>query len=314
MAMMKRGLLLGLGTTWKLAMIMFPITFIITFLSYTPVLDWVIAVVTPLMNLIGLPGDAAIPLVLGATLNIYAAVGAALSLTFTIKEMFIIAMMVSFCHNIFVETGIGMKLGAKMSVIVSVRFGLALASAILINLLWSGGSEMAVSGGSATYLDTSITGFGSIFLISIEKAISSILQVMKIILPLMIAIQVMREKNWLVKISDWMMPLTRFFGLEKKHSLTLVSGMSLGFVYGAGIMLDSAKEDQVGYEDITKIVMILIASHAMFEDTLIFIPLGIPIVPLFILRMMTAAAVAFVAAKIIGRKKPDGKRDNNIAF
>ncbi len=311
MAMVRRGLSLGLATTWKLAKILFPITLIITFLSYTAALDWLIAIVTPFMNLIGLPGDAAIPLVLGATLNIYAAVGAALSLSFTVKEMFIIAMMVSFCHNIFVETGVGMKLGAKAAVIVSVRLGLALTSAVLINWLWSGGKEMAVSGGSA-YIDASVTGFWEILSVSVQKAVGSDLQVMKIILPLMVLIQIMREKNWLLTFSEWMAPVTRFLGLEKKHSLTLVSGMSLGFVYGAGIMLDAAKEDKVNHEDITKIVVILIASHAMFEDTLIFIPLGIPIVPLFSLRMLTAMLVAFVYAKVIGRRNLDGEKDYNI--
>src|SRR5699024_12500525 len=64
---------------WTLGKIVFPITIAVTILQYTPILPWFIDVVAPLMGLIGLPGEAAMPLVLGNALNLYAAIGAIVS-------------------------------------------------------------------------------------------------------------------------------------------------------------------------------------------------------------------------------------------
>jgi hypothetical protein len=44
-------------------------------------------------------GEAAIPLVLANLLNLYAGIGAILSLELTIKEVFILAIMMSFSHH-----------------------------------------------------------------------------------------------------------------------------------------------------------------------------------------------------------------------
>src|SRR3954447_5566312 len=125
-ASVKSGFKVGLKTTWTLSKVIFPVTLIVSVLQYTPVLKWVIAFIAPLMNLLGLPGDAAIPLVLGNFLNLYAGIGAILTLDLTVKEVFILATMLSFSHNLLIESGVAMKVGVKLWVILTVRIGLAL--------------------------------------------------------------------------------------------------------------------------------------------------------------------------------------------
>ena len=131
-----KGIKAGFHTTWLLGKIIFPVTFIITVLGYTPVLQKIIDIIAPVMKLLGLPGEAAVPLVLGNVLNLYAGIGAILSLDLTIKEVFIIDVMLSFSHNLFIESGVAMKVGVKLWVVLVVRLGLAFLSAIIINLVW----------------------------------------------------------------------------------------------------------------------------------------------------------------------------------
>ncbi len=102
--------------------------------------------ISPFMKILGLSGDAAIPLVLGNFLNLYAGIGGILSLDLTVKEVFIIAVMLSFSHNLFIESTVASKVGVKIWLILLVRIGLALLSAIVINLVWSGGAELAQYG------------------------------------------------------------------------------------------------------------------------------------------------------------------------
>ena len=122
---LKRGLLTGLQLTWTFGKIIFPITLIVTVLQYTPVFPWLMDLISPFMNLLGLSGDAAIPLVIGNFLNLYAGIGAVLSLDLTVKEAFIIAVMLSFSHNMLIESGVVLKVGVKLWI-------------VLVNPHWSG--------------------------------------------------------------------------------------------------------------------------------------------------------------------------------
>ena len=102
----------------------FPITLIVAFLQHTPVLPWVIEMIAPFMSIFGLSGDAAIPLVLGNFLNLYAAIGAILTLDLTVKEVFTIAVMFRF-HSMLIETSVAIKAGVKLWIVLLVRYGLA---------------------------------------------------------------------------------------------------------------------------------------------------------------------------------------------
>ena len=190
----KNGSIAGLKTTWSLGKVIFPITMIVVLLQYTPILPWIIDKISPFMKVFGLSGDAAIPLVLGNFLNLYAAIGGILSLDLTVKEVFIVAVMLSFCHNLLIESSVAAKVGVKIWVILTVRIGLAVLSAIVINLVWNGGGELAQYG-MVPPQGAAPEGWGGIFLLALEKAGFGILQLALIVIPLMIVLQILKDKN-----------------------------------------------------------------------------------------------------------------------
>ncbi|OLS37884.1 nucleoside recognition domain-containing protein [Bacillus sp. MRMR6] len=292
---MKKGLQVGLKTTWTLGKIIFPVTLIVALLQYTPVLPWLIDLITPLMKLLGLSGDAAIPLVLGTFLNLYAAIGAILTLEFTVKEVFILAVMLSFSHNLIIESTVALKVGVKLWIILLTRLGLAFVSAIVIHLVWKGGSETAKYG-FISAPDEQVTGLGAILIAAIEKAGLGIFQLALIVIPLMIVIQFLKDLQWLKKFSVGMSPITRSLGMHENTSTTMAAGLLFGLAYGAGVMIQAVKEDGVSKKDLTLAFIFLVACHAVVEDTLIFIPLGIPVWPLLLIRV----GVAIVLTMIVG--------------
>jgi len=294
---LKKGLLVGLKTTWTLGKIIFPVTLIVAVLQYTPVLPWVIKLVSPLMKLIGLSGDAAIPLVLGNFLNLYAAIGAILTLDFSVKEVFILAVMLSFSHNLFIESSVAMKAGVKLWVVLVTRPGLALLSAAVINLVWHGGKEKAQYGliePSTVHAD----GVSGIILEAVQKAGLGILQLAMIVIPLMVVIQILKDLQWLNRFSKTMAPVTRTLGMKENTSTTMAAGLLFGLAYGAGVMIQAVKEDGVSKKDITLAFIFLMACHAVVEDTLIFVPLGIPIWPLFLIRLGVAIMLTLIVGTI----------------
>lgn len=297
---LRRGINSGLKTTFELGKVIFPVTLVVSLLQHTPVLPILIDWMSPVMQIFGLPGEAAVPLVLGNLLNIYAAIGAILSLEFTVKEVFILAIMLSFSHNLLIETSVALKSGVKLWVVLSVRLGLAFFSAVIIHLVWSGGGELAQYGMIQPQEET-FHNFGAIFLNGLGKAASGVFQLAIIVIPLMIFIQILKDYHFLQYVTKALAPVTRMLGMKENTALTLSVGLLFGLAFGAGVLLKAVKEDGVSRKDATLAFIFLMACHAVVEDTLIFVPLGIPILPLLMIRLITAFLLTYGVAKLIQR-------------
>ena len=307
----KKGLLAGLKTTWTLGKVIFPVTLIVTILQYTPVLPWIIDLITPFMRLLGLSGDAAIPLVLGNFLNLYAGIAGILTLDLTVKEVFILAVMLSFSHNLFIETTVAMKTGVKLWVILTVRIGLAILAAVIINIVWHGGSEMAQYG-LISQQTTEITGVWAIIGNGIMKALLGIAQLAIIVIPLMVAIQIMHDKKWLEAFSRKLAPFMKLLGMKPNTAMPFATGLTIGLAYGAGVMIQAAKEGQVSKKDMTLAFIFLVSCHAVVEDTLIFIPLGIPVLPLLMIRVVTAIVLTMIVGYFWNRHESVKRKEAMI--
>ncbi|RYG74417.1 hypothetical protein EU245_02095 [Lentibacillus lipolyticus] len=303
---LQRGLRQGLQVTWTLGKVIFPITLIVTILQFTPVLPWIVEKISPLMALFGLSGEAAVPLVLGNALNLYAGIAAIVSFDFTVKEVFMMAVMMSFSHNLFIESTVASKVGVSWWLISGIRLSLALISATVINLVWNGGSQQAQYG-LISSADPALSSSFEIAVHGLETALIAIVQLAAIVIPLMVAMQYLREKGWLHVFSNKLAPFTRFLGMEKNTTMTLVAGLTIGLAYGAGLMIQAVEEDGVSKRDMYLALIFLVSCHAVVEDTLVFIPLGIPVWPLLLIRLLTAIiltmTVAFIWKRIEYRKR-----------
>ena len=134
-AMIFRGAKDGLKTTWELAKVLVPVYFLITILKYTPLMDMMVGLFEPLTRLVGLPGEAALPLVIANLLTIYPALPAIIAFPFTTKEITIIATMILLCHSLLVEGAIARKAGTTAWKIISLRISTALVAGVLLNWL-----------------------------------------------------------------------------------------------------------------------------------------------------------------------------------
>jgi hypothetical protein len=293
------GFRVGLQTSWRLGKIIFPISFILTLLKETVVMQWVVSLFEPLMKVIGLQGDAALPLVLGNVLNLYAALGAMLPMNLTTKEALILAVMLSFSHNLFIETSVATAVGVRASFILFVRIGFAILSAFCIAHFWSGGNEIVHHG-----IHVEVTSYHNIWSLiggSILTSLKGILQLVKIVFPLMIVIQFAKDYGWMDYVTKILSPFTKLLGVEAKAGVTLAAGLFFGLAFGAGVMIQAVKEDGVSKKDLYLVFLFLVACHAVVEDTLLFIPLGIPVLYLFLIRFFVAFIVTVIVSRVLGK-------------
>ncbi|GGK27275.1 putative membrane protein YvoD [Caldalkalibacillus thermarum] len=307
---LKQGLRVGLETTWILGKVIFPVTLIVTVLSYTPVIDWVVRWCTPVMSWIGLPGEASIPFVLANLLNLYAGIGAILTLDLTVKEVFILAVMMSFSHNLLIESAVAKKVGVSMTVAVAVRLGLAFVSAFLIHLIWQGGDQPARYGFIPAQAEAELTGWGAVVWAGLQTAGIGVLQLAAVVIPLMIMIEWLKAVNVLERFNVWMRPLTKLLGLSPNTSVTLGAGLVFGLAFGAGVIIQQFKEENISKKDMYLLFIFLVACHAVIEDTLIFVPLGIPVWPLLVARLVIAILLTMLIAFIWNRLE----RNKQLAY
>jgi hypothetical protein len=292
----RKGFYEGFKTLWILGKIIFPVTFIVTMLQYTPLMIGLISMFEPIMGWFGLPGNAAIVLALGKLLGIYAAIGAMLPMELSIKEVFILAVMVSFSHNLIVETAVAKRIGVSAWSMLTVRIGLAFISGLMLEKFWHGGSEIAqytMTAGAAALPGDWL----AISIYALKTALLGILQVAVIVIPLMFVIQIMRDLNILITLSKVLRPFTKILGVSERSALTLMAGLVFGIAYGAGVMIQAAQEDGLSSRDIYLVSIFLVICHAVIEDTLLFLPVGIPLLPLLLLRIVLACVLTFIVAQ-----------------
>lgn len=298
------GLKSGLRTTWELGKVIFPVTLAVTVLQYTAVYDVLLSAIQPAMSWFGLPSEAAVPLALGNLLNIYAAIGAIVAIELTVKQVFILAIMLAFSHMLPVEAAVCRRVGVSVTLVTIVRVSMALLAGMAVNLLWAGGSITANYGMAAPSESEPSSWIGTV-MGALQSAGASVFQLALIVFPVMLFIQIMKDLDVLDWFAARMRPLMRPLGLPDRGAVTMASGLLFGLAFGAGVILEQAREQGFTKRELILMVLFLSACHAIVEDTLIFIPLGINVFYLLLARLAVAVSLTVLIATL-WRAKPKG--------
>ena len=130
----KNGFANGLKTSFLLLKVIIPVFALIKILEHTPVIGWISQYCDPLMRFVGLPGEAALAVVTGVFLNFYAAIGIIIALGLTAWQVTIIAVILSCCHELVIETAIIKKTGIRAWPILGIRLATAFGAGVILNL------------------------------------------------------------------------------------------------------------------------------------------------------------------------------------
>jgi spore maturation protein SpmB len=129
------GIKKGLWASLGVIKVMFPVTLAVTLMKVTPLLDWLAELFRPVMSAFGLPGETALPFILGSVLNLYVAIGAMIPLGLTPREITILATMLLISHNLFVETAVIRGIGAPWVPLLFLRLGAAFFMGFILSLV-----------------------------------------------------------------------------------------------------------------------------------------------------------------------------------
>jgi len=88
--------------------------------------------------MISLPGEAALPVVLGFSVNLYPALGAVAALNMNTYQVTVLAVLIGTCHALIIESAILYKMGARLRFFLPYRVGIAFLLAWIVSVMWAG--------------------------------------------------------------------------------------------------------------------------------------------------------------------------------
>lgn len=131
-----------------------------------------------------------------------------------------------------------------------------------------------------------------------EGLVSGVLKVLDLwwLVPLFIAIQLLKDSGWLGKASRFMGPILRPLCLPDEAGLPIVAGLAVGLTYGAGVIIQTAEEGNLTRDQLTVMCVFLGICHAVIEETILFTAVGSSGPLLIAIRFVVAALFAWALA------------------
>ena len=132
------GLRRGLRACWILFRVTVPTYVVMDLLARLGVIAAIGAACAPLMRLFRLPGEAAIPILLGYLVNLYSATAAAGSLALSGGQIVTLGLMLGFAHTLVVETMVLRAARARAVTLLLYRLAMSILAALVVSRLLIG--------------------------------------------------------------------------------------------------------------------------------------------------------------------------------
>jgi len=324
----KDGIIKALRTALMLLRIMIPIFIGVTFLKHTGFFQWLAVGIEPAMRLFGLPGEAVLPLVVGAFTDEYTTVATMSGFSFDMAQITIISMIVLAFHGLPVETAISRQIGMPALRMALFRVGLAVFTGIVVALLaalFLGGTMPGVAP------DTAITGtvllidepikstvpviagavptssvFNATWDVMLMEALRGILNtvliLLRVLIPLMIGIEILLRYKVIEALADKMRFFCRLLGIGKDALLPLLVGLFLGVTYGAGAIAEMNRLRPLPKRDLALVGVFLFSCHSIIEATYLFAVAGANAFIVSFVRLAIAIGATVGARMIFSRR------------
>ena len=296
---LRAGLVRGIATAWFLVKIIVPLSAAVALLDWTGILAAIGRVLSPVMGLFGLPGEAAVALVSGFFAGVYGGVAAAAALPLTPAQVTIVAIIVLTAHNLVVESTVQSRSGTSGLAVTGVRLVTAflLGAAVWQVIRWEETGPAMVRGAAASACDLPFWTFAAAWA---AGAGALILKIFLIVAGLMIVTELMRAYGLFQALERPMRPIMRLMGLSERVTFLWLTAAFLGIAYGAGLIVQEARENgryQPG--DLRDLHVSTGISHSLLEDTLLFVAIGAHPLWILIPRPFAAAAAVRLARPLV---------------
>lgn len=276
----------SLKSSWTILKLIVPIYILADILFYYDLLSHITFIFKPLVALLGLPQEAALAIVSGLFLNLYAAIAFAAPLGLGAKEWTVLAVFLGIAHALLVETEIMKRLGLSRIYSICLRLGVGLLVGGLTSTLPQSWFIHELS--QETVLPNQ----------SIYHSLVDLLQ-NSLYESLSLSIKVIALVTILIFFLDFIksLPIIEKHSQKVNSGFSILVGVILGITYGAGILIAEYEKGILQKREVLFIGTYLMICHAIIEDTLLFVIFGANPWLIVGLRLLFATLVAYLIVK-----------------
>lgn len=289
----------GSTTIWLLKIIL-PISLLVRFLDYFGALAFIAQFLDPVFLHLGLPGSTAIIFITSIFLPLYAPLAIIMSMTVTLRELTILALMCQIAHNLPVESAIQAKTGTSFWSMFSLRIVVSILVGVLLNLILPADMGMPLFVKVNAELPTSVA---DVLVLWLKGSVQMALLIFFIVTVLNVIYKLLEQSNMIVRLSKAIESVLRFFGLSESTGFLWLIGYIVGLAYGGALMIDQMKEGKVTRSDAELLNYHLAVSHSVIEDNLLFVALGVSVWWILGVRLVVAWLVVWVRRIFLKMKR-----------
>ncbi len=133
--------------------------------------------------------------------------------------------------------------------------------------------------------------------------IATVINMLKILIPLMIIVEILMVYNVMEKVADKLQFLAGALGMQKQSIFPLLVGVVMGVTYGAGTLIEINRKTPIPKKDYALIGIFMFICHGIIETGFIFGVAGANILVITAGRLAIAFLVTAVAARLPAIKK-----------
>lgn len=250
----------SLSTALLIIKLIIPLYILADILLYFDLLSHVTFLFTPITSFLGLPSEAAMAIGAGVLLNLYAGIAFAAPLGLTPYQWTILAVFLGVCHSMIVETAIMKRLGISYTYSIILRVVAAFVTVLPV-MMMPESFFGTVKQGTAV-----LKQYDSFMVMLVGSFTDSLILSIKIIGLIALVIFFM---DWLKSTR-----LMKEYASKVNSSFSIIVGLLLGIIYGAGILVREVDAGHLTRKDVLFISTFLMICHSIIEDGLLFVIFG----------------------------------------
>jgi len=244
---------------------------LVTLLQWTGWLNQLDFLFNPLMSLLNLPPEAALPIISGMLISSYASLAIIATLPFTLGQMTLIAIFTLIAHDFIIEGVIQHKSGFNAIKAILVRISAAILTVLIVSLFFG---DTSTSIAVPASLSVPAPFFETLSRWAIDL-IFLLLKIGGIILAIMILQEFLKSSGWLGYIVRFFRPLTKILGLSERTTMMWLIANIFGLFYGGAVIVEEARKGTLTREELERLHISIGINHAVIEDPLLFSLLGL---------------------------------------
>jgi len=277
--------------SFTLFKLMIPVILVVKVLEEFGGVEWLAALLSPLMSAIGLPDSMGLVWATTMTTNIYA--GMLIFFTqsqqeaLSVAQVTVLSGLLLMAHGLPIEARIAQIAGVRMGATLALRIGGGLLFAWLLHLIYSQGGWLQQPNEllwQPELHDNSLSTWAI-------NQLKSLVMIQLIIIVLLSGLKVLKIIG-VEKLMAWLLqPLLKLLGIGREATTITIVGVTLGLAFGGGLLIKEAQAGHLSKRDVFASMAFLGLCHSLIEDTLLVMLLGAHISGVLWLRLAFALLV-----------------------